>query len=176
MRAGIRRRATTYSYSPAERAGADECADYLEHKQDYLDYPAFLAAGWPVASGLIEGAARWIVKDRMEVTGARWGLDGAEAVLKLRALHGTGDLGDYLDYHFQQEKHRNHDSRTSRPRNSPHDRPEHHPITGMSFLQRSRTRPKILVSTDLTSPRSAGLSSPYALVCSCRVDHCRGHD
>jgi hypothetical protein len=46
-----------------------------------------------------------------EVTGARWGLDGAEAVLKLRALHGTGDLGDYLDYHFQQEKHRNHDSR-----------------------------------------------------------------
>ena len=93
MRAGIRRRASTYGYSPAERAGADECADYLEHKQDYLDYPAFLAAGWPVASGLIEGAARWIVKDRMEVTGARWGLDGAEAVLKLRALHGTGDLG-----------------------------------------------------------------------------------
>jgi len=111
VRAGIRRRATACGYSPAERAGADECADYLEHKQDYLDYPAFLTAGWPVASGLIEGAARWIVKDRMEVTGARWGLDGAEAVLKLRALHGTGDLGDYLGYHFQQEKHRNHDSR-----------------------------------------------------------------
>ncbi len=111
VRAGIRRRATACGYSPAERAGAGECADYLEHKQDYLDYPAFLTAGWPVASGLIEGAARWIVKDRMEVTGARWGLDGAEAVLKLRALHGTGDLGDYLGYHFQQEKHRNHDSR-----------------------------------------------------------------
>ena len=111
VRAGIRRRASTYGYNPAERAGADECADYLEHKQDYLDYPAFLTAGWPVASGLIEGAARWIVKDRMEVTGARWGLDGAEAVLKLRALHGTGDLGDYLGYHFQEEKHRNHDSR-----------------------------------------------------------------
>ncbi len=111
VRAGIRRRATACGYSPAERAGADECADYLEHKQDYLDYPAFLTAGWPVASGLIEGAARWIVKDRMEVTGARWGLDGAEAVLKLRAMHGTGDLGDYLGYHFQQEKHRNHDSR-----------------------------------------------------------------
>jgi hypothetical protein len=111
VRAGIRRRATTYGYSPAERAGADECAAYLENKQDYLDYPAFLAAGWPVASGLIEGAARWLIKDRMEVTGARWGLDGAEAVLKLRALRGNGDLDDYLDYHFQQEKHRNHDSR-----------------------------------------------------------------
>ncbi len=111
VRAGIRRRASACGYSPAERAGADECADYLEHKQDYLDYPAFLAAGWPVASGLIEGAARWIIKDRMEVTGARWGLDSAEAVLKLRALHGTGDLDDYLDFHFQQEKQRNHDSR-----------------------------------------------------------------
>ena len=111
VRAGIRRRATTYGYSAKEREGADGCADYLEHKQDYLDYPAFLAAGWPVASGLIEGAARWIVKDRLEVTGARWGLDSAEAVLRLRALHGTGDLDAYLDYHFQQEKHRNHDSR-----------------------------------------------------------------
>ena len=50
-----------------------------------------------------------------QVTGARWGLDGAEAVLKLRALHGTGDLGDYLDSHFQQEKHRNHDSRYQQP-------------------------------------------------------------
>src|SRR5260370_1032246 len=64
VRAGIRRRATAFGYSPAERAGADECARYLENKQDYLDYPAFLAAGWPVASGLIEGAARWLIKDR----------------------------------------------------------------------------------------------------------------
>jgi hypothetical protein len=111
VRAGIRRRATACGYSPAERAGADECADYLENKQDYLDYPAFLAAGWPVASGLIEGAARWLIKDRMEVTGARWDLDGAEAILKLRALAGTGDLDDYLTYHFQQEKRRNHDAR-----------------------------------------------------------------
>jgi hypothetical protein len=65
VRAVIRRRASAYGYSPAGRAGAGQCADYLEHKQDYLehkqdylDYPAFPAAGWPVASGLIEGAAR----------------------------------------------------------------------------------------------------------------------
>jgi hypothetical protein len=60
VRAGIRRRATTYGYNPKEREGADACATYLENKQDYLDYPAFLAAGWPIASGLIEGAARWL--------------------------------------------------------------------------------------------------------------------
>jgi len=109
--AGIRRRATTYGYSASEREGADACAAYLEHKQDYLDYPAFLAAGWPVASGLIEGAARWLIKDRMEVTGARWSLDGAEAVLKLRALACNGDFDDYFAFHLKQEKQRNHDSR-----------------------------------------------------------------
>jgi hypothetical protein len=111
VRAGIRRRATAWGYSPAERAGADECARYLENKQDHLDYPAFLGAGWPVASGLIEGAARWLIKDRMEVTGARWSLDGAEAVLKLRALAGNGDFDDYFDFHLRQQKQRDHDSR-----------------------------------------------------------------
>jgi hypothetical protein len=108
--AGIRRRATRYGYNPKERQGADECATYLENKKDYLDYPAFLAAGRPIASGLIEGACRWMIKDRMEVTGARWSLDSAEAVLKLRALHGNGDFDDYYTYHLQQEKRRNHDS------------------------------------------------------------------
>ncbi|HEY6314135.1 MAG TPA: hypothetical protein VIY52_25515 [Streptosporangiaceae bacterium] len=115
VRAGIRRRATTYGCSASEREGADACADYLEHKQDYLDYPAFLAAGWPVASGLIEGAARWLIKDRMEVTGARWSPDSAEAVLKLRALAGNGDFDDYLAFHLKQEKQRNHDSRYQQP-------------------------------------------------------------
>jgi len=69
---GVRRRATRFGYTPDERAGADECADYLERKGNYLDYPAFLTAGWPVASGLIEGAANWMIKDRMEISGARW--------------------------------------------------------------------------------------------------------
>ena len=111
VRAGIRRRATAFGFRGTERAGADECARYLENKQDYLGYPGFLAEGWPVASGLIEGAARWLIKDRMEVTGARWSLDGADAVLKLRALVGCGDFDDYCDYHLRQEKLRNHDNR-----------------------------------------------------------------
>ena len=112
---GIRRRATRFGYSPKEREGADTCATYLDNKREYLDYPAFLAAGRPVASGLIEGACRWLVKDRMEVTGARWGLDGAEAVLRLRALVGNGDFTEYFAYHLKQAKRRNHDSRYQHP-------------------------------------------------------------
>jgi len=113
--AGIRRRATRFGYTGKERDGADTCATYLDHKAAYLDYPAFLTAGRPIATGLIEGACRWLIKDRMQVTGARWTLDNAEAVLKLRALAGNGDFDDYFTYHQQQEKRRNHDNHYQQP-------------------------------------------------------------
>ena len=51
----------------------------------------------------------------MQVTGARWTLDNAEAVLKLRALAGNGDFDDYFTYHQQQEKRRNHDNHYQQP-------------------------------------------------------------
>ena len=106
--AGIRRRATTYGYSGPERAGADECARYLDNKKDYLGYATALAKGWPIATGIIEGAARWLVKDRMDITGARWGLEGAEAILRLRAMIASGDFGDYWRYHLRREHERIH--------------------------------------------------------------------
>jgi hypothetical protein len=109
--AGIRRRATTYGYSPAERTGADTCAAYLTAKQPYLAYDTALAAGWPIATGVIEGACRHIIKDRMDITGARWGLQGAEAILKLRTLISNGDFDDYWNYHLRQEHQRIHQSR-----------------------------------------------------------------
>ena len=60
---------------------------------------------------MIEGACRHFVKDRMDITGARWGLAGAEAILKLRAIRSNGDFATYWDYHLAQERHRNHDLR-----------------------------------------------------------------
>jgi hypothetical protein len=106
--AGIRRRATTYGYSPAERAGADEAARYLDNKQDHLDYATALEKGWPIATGIIEGACRHIVKDRMDITGARWGLEGAEVILKLRAIIANGDFEDYWRFHLRREHERIH--------------------------------------------------------------------
>ena len=109
--AGIRRRASLFGYPAAERAGADECAAYLAAKAPFLDYPAALAGGWPIATGVIEGACRYLVKDRMDITGARWGLAGAEAVLKLRALISNADFDDYWPFHLQQEHQRIHQAR-----------------------------------------------------------------
>jgi hypothetical protein len=104
--AGIRRRATTYGYTGTERDGADACAGYLTAKAPYLDYATALARGWPIATGVIEGACRHLVADRMAITGARWGLDGAEAILKLRALLANGDFDRYWPYHLRREHER----------------------------------------------------------------------
>jgi hypothetical protein len=109
--AAIRRKATRLELAEEKRAKADRCSDYLLNKRPYLDYPTALAAGWPIATGVIEGACRFLVKDRMDITGARWGLEGAEAVLKLRALRSNGDFDDYWPYHLARERHRNHDLR-----------------------------------------------------------------
>lgn len=109
--AGIRRRATTAQLSKPKRRNADACATYLLNKAPHLDYPTALAAGWPIATGVIEGACRHLVKDRMDITGARWGLDGAEAVLQLRALRTNGDFDTYWRYHIDQERQRVHQSR-----------------------------------------------------------------
>jgi hypothetical protein len=106
--AGIRRRATTYGYAGAERQGADECARYLDNKEEYLDYAAALAKGWPIATGIVEGACRYLIKDRMDITGARWSLEGAEAVLKLRALIASGDFEAYWRFHLRREHERIH--------------------------------------------------------------------
>jgi hypothetical protein len=84
---------------------------YLENKQPYLDYPAALANGWPISTGVIEGACRHLVQDRMGITGARWGLEGAQAMLWHRAIAASGDTSTYWDWHITQEHHRNHLSR-----------------------------------------------------------------
>jgi len=61
----IRRQATKGGLDPPRREGADKCATYLTNKAAYLDYPTALRRGWPIATGVIEGACRHLVKDRM---------------------------------------------------------------------------------------------------------------
>jgi hypothetical protein len=109
--AAIRRKATYHGLDPGKRKPADAAAGYLLAKKPYLDYPTALASGWPIATGVIEGACRHLVKDRMDVTGARWSLDGAEAILKLRTLTSNGDFDQYWTWHLTQEQQRVHNSR-----------------------------------------------------------------
>ena len=106
--ASIRRKATCLALDPDKRKNADACADYLLAKKDYLHYDRALAQGWPIGTGVIEGAVRHLVKDRLDLTGSRWGLEGAEAILKLRALRTNGDFEDYWKFHLERERQRVH--------------------------------------------------------------------
>ena len=109
--AAIRRKATHRDLDGEPRAKADRTANYLHNKAPYLDYPTALRNGWPIATGVIEGACRHLIKDRMDITGARWGLPGAEAILKLRAIITNDDLPAYWAYHLTRERERVHSSR-----------------------------------------------------------------
>jgi len=111
----VRRKATYLGLDEDGRKGADKCADYLVNKRRYLDYANALARGWPITTGVIEGACRHLIMDRMALTGARWGLEGAEAVLKLRALRSNGDFDEYWRFHLRREHERVHQSRYARP-------------------------------------------------------------
>ena len=76
-----------------------KAANYLVSNTQLLHYDRALADGIPIATGVIEGACRYLVQDRMGRTGARWSLAGAEAILRLRALRTSGDFDDYWQFH-----------------------------------------------------------------------------
>jgi len=101
--AGIRRSATRRGLVGQKRKVVDKSVNYLLKYKALMRYDAYLYAGLPIATGVIEGACRYLVKDRMEVTGARWSLVGAEAVLRLRSLKASGDFNEYWHFHTERE-------------------------------------------------------------------------
>ena len=78
----------------------------MERNLDYMHYHTYLAKGWPIASGVIEGACRHFVKDRFELSGMRWELCGAENLLRLRSVAENGDWDDYHLFRRQQRHQR----------------------------------------------------------------------
>lgn len=125
--AGIRRSATLRGLTGSARRAMDKCADYLLKNARHMRYGQCLKQGYPIATGVIEGACRHLVKDRMDITGARWGLECAEAILKLRALRSSGDLDAYWKFHEAKEFERNHAARYGAPI----------PSTGQSNIRRN---------------------------------------
>lgn len=94
-------------------AAIDAACNYLADRTRtrLMHYADALKDGLPIATGVIEGACRHLVQDRMGVTGARWSLTGAEAILRLRAIRASRDFEEYWAFHLRQEEQRNHASR-----------------------------------------------------------------
>ena len=66
-------------------------AGYLQRNLPFMDYARYLKNGWPIGTGVVEGTCRHLVKDRMELSGMRWTVAGAAALLALRAVNENGD-------------------------------------------------------------------------------------
>jgi hypothetical protein len=105
---GMAQSATKRKLTKNQRKGVDAARRYLLNNKKYLQYDAYLKKGYPIASGVIEGACRHLINDRLGITGARWSLKGAEAILRLRALASSGDLDEYWRYRKRRELIKNH--------------------------------------------------------------------
>jgi len=86
----------------------DRAVTYLDNNRQHMKYDKALAAGWPIATGMIEGACRFVIEDRFGIAGARWSPDGAETILKIRAVVVNGDLGDYMRYYKERYRAEHH--------------------------------------------------------------------
>jgi hypothetical protein len=100
--------ATKGKVSPTAIKALRKSAKYLTNHRSMFRYDLALKAGFPIATGVIEGACRHLVKDRMEITGARWRLVTAVAVLRLRAVRSSGDWDGYLAFYEMREHANNH--------------------------------------------------------------------
>jgi hypothetical protein len=89
----------------------DKAVTYLTNNHQHMKYDKALAKGWPIATGMIEGACRFVIEDRFGITGARWSPDGAEVILKIRAVVVNGDLDDYMTYYKNRYREEHHLSR-----------------------------------------------------------------
>lgn len=77
---------------------------YFENNKQYMRYDEYLAAGYPIGTGVAEGACRHFVKDRMELSGMRWEIEGAQAMLSLRALYLNDQWDDFMEHRIQAEQ------------------------------------------------------------------------
>ncbi len=105
---GIRRSGTLQKLTGNRKKEVNITANYILKNTQYMKYDEYLSQGLPIASGVIEGVCRHVIKDRMDLTGARWTMRGAEATLKLRSIKASGDFEDFWAFHEQAQFNRNY--------------------------------------------------------------------
>ena len=103
---GLRYQTTQYGLKGQKRKTVRDAADYFERNRDRMKYDEYLVAGYPIGSGVVEGACRHLVKDRLERTGMRWLPSGAQAMLDLRATYLNGEWNAFWKFHTEREDQR----------------------------------------------------------------------
>jgi hypothetical protein len=104
--AGLRQMGTKRKLRGKKREKLAKLCGYLQNNAHRMRYDVHLAAGYPIASGVIERACRHVVKDRMERSGRRWTLESAQAMLDVRSTYLNGDWDAFIAYRIEQETQR----------------------------------------------------------------------
>jgi hypothetical protein len=100
----LRRRLQKRGLKPSVKKILSAIIRYYDHNRKHMRYDAYLAAGYPIGSGVAEGACRHLVKDRMEQTGMRWTVDGAQAMLYLRSIYLNKTWDHFCEYRIKKEQ------------------------------------------------------------------------
>jgi hypothetical protein len=103
---GLREMASKRQLTGAKKRTMTKVCRYLEQNRERLHYDVYLARGYPIASGAVEGACRHLVKDRMERAGMHWTESGAQAMLDVRSTWVNGDWEPYQTYYREREMSR----------------------------------------------------------------------
>lgn len=101
--AGLRQMGTKRKLRGKKREKLANICAYLDTHAHRMHDDGSLAAGYPLASGVIEGACRHVSKDRMERSGMRWTIESAQAMLDMRSTYLNGEWDDFLRYRIGQE-------------------------------------------------------------------------
>lgn len=103
---GLRQMGTKHRFRASKLAKLTTICNYFQHNQQRMRYDDYLRKGYPIASGVIEGACRHVIKDRMERAGMRWIVEGAQAMLDLRSTYINGQWSDFQAYRIHRERQR----------------------------------------------------------------------
>jgi|CXWL01.1.fsa_nt_gi hypothetical protein len=102
----LRQRLNQDSLSRSKQRDFLKAIRYMERNRAFMAYDVYLAEGYPIGSGVAEGACKHLVGDRMESTGMRWSMAGAQAMLDLRSAALNGDWAELWRFHVAAEKTR----------------------------------------------------------------------
>jgi hypothetical protein len=99
-------RRKTQDLKGAKQKTLQDAIRYFSNNCEYMRYDAYLRAGYPIGSGVVEGACRHLVRDRMERTGMRWDVTGAQAMLDTRSTYVNQQWDDFIEYRIETEQAR----------------------------------------------------------------------
>lgn len=109
MIGGLKQMLSKHKLSGAKKHCLEQVIGYLERNRKHMRYEICLARGYPIGSGVIEGACRNLINDRLELTGMSWTVQGAESMMRLRAVHINKDWDAFWTYRRQSERRRLYD-------------------------------------------------------------------